>query len=84
MDDEPKNGANLRLPWCLIVTAFTIAMVGLAGWSLALERTKADRAELAAKAQQAEVDQFRSDLIPRLVRIENLLIQHIQQTGAHR
>ena len=41
------NGTSVKLPMILLISAITAALLGLGSWALALERSKADRSEVA-------------------------------------
>jgi hypothetical protein len=52
------NDRSFRIPHTLIISAVLAALLGLGGWALILERTKADKAvmEVARTALELAID----------------------------
>lgn len=43
----PPENQGVKLPWKLLISAFVASLIGLGGWSLHLERGKADKTEVS-------------------------------------
>ena len=60
------NGQSFKIPVILFICAFVSALLALAGWSVALERNKADRAAVVqleeTKADKAYVQEMKGEL----------------------
>lgn len=50
----PNNGA-FRIPHLVLIAAMTVAILGLASWSLRLEEKKADRVDVERSVGRIEM-----------------------------
>jgi hypothetical protein len=77
----PREGNSVSVPWKLLLTAFVLGLLGIAGWNLNLERVKADKvaveAQFEKKADKDTMAEALTDIKGTLTTI-NTNVTHIQ------